>query len=353
MISCVSEHINTISKYSGNTTCGPLRWFVHDSDYTIAGSEKLKPKPAICGRIRSVLERFNPFWNKFRQLSEEPSEDARLELSVGEGRELAAIICSNRNDPLQTRSVVCYKSGSQQPMFINTYSSLYLPLHYVLMFAQGTLGWDLAWKIETGMTLSKYAKQFILRNKALKYLSGLCNEFPLDMFSAVTDQKLFFLRNHSSKICQKKELGVGNDNNPGKTFLPSSFPGSRRHQQDMISDALAIVGRFGNPTYFVTMTCNPKWPEIACRLKPGQSASDRPDVVNQVFKAKLQQLQQCLVKSLCGKRKIYKIHVIEFQKRGTATIRFSKTYGVLFDENSRKPSDNSSLTRLKPVHLIR
>ena len=35
------------------------------------------------------------------------------------------------------------------------------------------------------------------------------------------------------------------------------------------------------------MTCNPRWVEITEALLPGQSASDRPDIVNRVFKEKL------------------------------------------------------------------
>ena len=86
--------------------------------------------------------------------------------------------------------------------------------------------------------------------------------------------------------------------------------------QEIIADAFAIVARLGNPTYFITMTCNSGWNEITDRLKADQTVADRPDLANQVFKAKLQQLQKCLTKIFRRQGKIYKIHVIEFQKRG-------------------------------------
>ena len=303
--------------FVGDSSSGPLRWFMHDSDYAAVGAEKHQPDPGICDKIRHVIEQHNPFWTQFRQLSESPSEDARLELSVGEGRELAAVICDTRTNTLQTRKVICHKKATGEPMFLDTFSGLYMPLHYVLICPEGTMGWDLQLKKDTGLTLLKYTRQFLLRSTALKYLSGLCNEFPLDFQSAVNDQTLSFLRNRSNNICQRKELAsVGAVTDPGKTFLPASFPGSRWHQQEMIADALAVLGRFENPPYFVTMTCNPKWEEIESRLKPGQNASDRPDILNQVFKAKLQDLQACLVDVFRGVGKIYRIHVIEFQKRG-------------------------------------
>ena len=35
------------------------------------------------------------------------------------------------------------------------------------------------------------------------------------------------------------------------------------------------------------MTANPKWDEITHELLPGQQASDRPDLVSHVFRAKV------------------------------------------------------------------
>ena len=98
----------------------------------------------------------------------------------------------------------------------------------------------------------------------------------------------------------------------GRVYLPSSFTGSPRKQRKLIADGLAIVRRHRKPTYFLTVTCNPDWPEI--RNHPGvngQNASDRPDVTCRVFRAKLQKV----LNTLLG-RKIYLLYVIEFQKRG-------------------------------------
>ncbi|XP_076938404.1 uncharacterized protein LOC143606551 [Bidens hawaiensis] len=64
------------------------------------------------------------------------------------------------------------------------------------------------------------------------------------------------------------------------------------------------------------MTCNPQWPEICDNLKPGQIAQDRPDLVSRVFRAKLEDLkEQLLKKHLLEEVKAY-IYVIEFQKHG-------------------------------------
>ena len=56
-------------------------------------------------------------------------------------------------------------------------------------------------------------------------------------------------------------------------------------------DELAIVRRHGKLTYFLTVTCNPEWPEI--RNHPGmngQRASDRHDLTCREFNAKLKKI---------------------------------------------------------------
>ena len=54
-------------------------------------------------------------------------------------------------------------------------------------------------------------------------------------------------------------------------------------------DALAICRVLGNPQFFITFTCNIKWPEIEryMRSHPGLSTVDRADIVDRVFQQKV------------------------------------------------------------------
>jgi hypothetical protein len=98
-----------------------------------------------------------------------------------------------------------------------------------------------------------------------------------------------------------------------QTYLPQIHKGSPRYYTQLYQDAMAMVVKVGRPTIFVTVTCNPKWPEIRKALKPGQNAPDRLDIVNRVFKMKLQAI---LIKNgFCGQSIGY-LYVVEFQKRG-------------------------------------
>ena len=60
--------------------------------------------------------------------------------------------------------------------------------------------------------------------------------------------------------------------------------------QQNYQDAMAIVRTCGFPDYFITMTANPAWPEVAAQLRPWETAADRPDIVARVFKSKLDEL---------------------------------------------------------------
>ncbi|PIA65100.1 hypothetical protein AQUCO_00100527v1 [Aquilegia coerulea] len=78
-----------------------------------------------------------------------------------------------------------------------------------------------------------------------------------------------------------------NPNDIGKKFiLPSTHLGSPRHMYEIYQDSMAITRYYKHPDIFMTVTANPKWPEIQNKFKPGQAALDRPDLVARVFELK-------------------------------------------------------------------
>ena len=81
-------------------------------------------------------------------------------------------------------------------------------------------------------------------------------------------------------------------------------------------DGMAICREYHKPDYFITMTCNSKWPEIKELLKDGQSPQDRPDIVARVFRLKKDQLMQDLKSAGILGKVVAHMHVVEFQKRG-------------------------------------
>jgi hypothetical protein len=133
------------------------------------------------------------------------------------------------------------------------------------------------------------------------------------------DCRLRYLRGNQPNAGEALDAGAPADGGPvvARVTLPTSVPGSRRRQIKLGQEALAIGARLGVPWLFVTMTANPHWPEIAARLEPRQSINDRPEIVCQVFQAKMRILLHGLrVGCYFGARQVYALHVVEFQQRG-------------------------------------
>jgi hypothetical protein len=135
----------------------------------------------------------------------------------------------------------------------------------------------------------------------------------------------------------------------GKRFIPpSSFSGSTRNMRQHCQDALAINHHFGGRDLFITMTANLTWPEITSALLPNQKAPDCPDLVVQVFHAKLRSLIGDIKRGILGKLAAY-LYTIEFQKHGLPhahIIVFLKS-----DAKLHTPDDIDSLMSSEfPVH---
>ena len=102
-------------------------------------------------------------------------------------------------------------------------------------------------------------------------------------------------------------------------------------------DAITIVRKFGKPDLFTTFKCNPFWDEITCILLPKQKATDRPDLIVRVFKQKLRELLNDILKKHVLGKPVAHVYTIEFQKRG---LPHAHILVILADDcNPRDPSD--------------
>jgi Helitron helicase-like domain at N-terminus len=159
----------------------------------------------------------------------------------------------------------------------------------------------------------------LLCEQRFRIFGKLTNEYAVDMLSRNLETRLNYIRANQKRLREEDAELMGEAFIPDSQniYLPASFMGSRRWAQDQIVDSLTIAAHSGNPTFFITMTCNSDWPEIKEQLRPGQDFSDIPCDVIRVFKQKLSLLEQCL-KTLFPNagHLLYLIHSVEFQKRG-------------------------------------
>ncbi|XP_022040220.1 uncharacterized protein LOC110942764 [Helianthus annuus] len=103
-----------------------------------------------------------------------------------------------------------------------------------------------------------------------------------------------------------------------RIFLPSSFTGGPRYMYKHYQDALAICRVHGNPQYFITFTCNVKWPEIMRYMhRIGcLSSQNRPDVIARVFQMKVKEFIKFIKEDQTFGEVTAYLYTIEFQKRG-------------------------------------
>ena len=81
-------------------------------------------------------------------------------------------------------------------------------------------------------------------------------------------------------------------------------------------DGMTYMRSYGKPDVFLTMTCNPKWPEIQAELLEGQTPQVRHNLLARVFHLMLRQLIDVISKGTIFGEINRCMYTIEWQKRG-------------------------------------
>ena len=226
------------------------------------------------------------------------------------------------------------------------------PWIYPLLYPHGTRGWhcDIMQVNNSNRRVTRrdYTRYLLaVRNGIFNpFLMGrrLLQQWIVDSYVKIERDRLEYHKSHQKelRIDTYKNLidylnttATNNNATVGKlTILPSTFVGSPRNMLQHYHDAMAIVRQFGKPDIFLTMTCNPNWPEIRENLLPGQQPCDRPDLVAGVFNIKKDELINLITKEdFFGKVTAF-VYVVEFQKRGLPHIHML----ITLDKNSKKES---------------
>jgi hypothetical protein len=319
-------------------TDSAIRWLLYDGFMENPPHSHLAESipTAWIEAVHAALNRANPFVHGLHLLSlrlrETPSAELILHDS-GAVPEVAACIAIDNTTSQQVKPrqlIVSLRAGHVQQ--VSAVSRLWEPLSYPLLFPHGTLGWGITDRRGGRIANDDYVdgagapttqiwhyRARLLREPRFEIFGRLTNEYIVDMFSRDLECRLAYIRANQRRLRQEEAslIGINNGEPSQNIYLPASFLGSARWASEQIADALAIAAAFGNPTFFVTVTCNPDWPEIRSRLRPGQNFTDIPVVVVRVFRRKFSMLLQTLKAMFPNVgRPLYIIYSIEFQKRG-------------------------------------
>ncbi|KIJ32636.1 hypothetical protein M422DRAFT_265518 [Sphaerobolus stellatus SS14] len=287
-----------------------IHWFIYDEAERESSAYAQKVPTIWVQAVKADLDTVNPYVDHLRLFQNlDMFSASAIELTdASSNGDFAAIIHVNSIPNIQPCSILIWRNNHEQPSFISIYSCHYEPLQYPLLFPHGSLGWDLVVSRE-GIPTQDGCQKFmqcqwyrsrLLTDDHFLYFGRLPSEYIVDIYSQIEEQELSYILHSQSSDQGKKN-----------TELPASFLGSCCWSSENTADGLAIARLAGRPTFFITITCNPNWPEIKARLAPGKSAADAPVIVTRVFKIRLQRFMQRLRKKF-GKL-IYMIKVIEFQ----------------------------------------
>ena len=318
-------------------TC-PMQYWIRDgaTEHVLSSSAaRLARKPEYLDLIRRVLQRTNALARQLISVGENsPGGDVtsvRLELQwTPRAGEVAAIVQFETTPEQGTRTFVIH--DGQRKITVRPTNQMLEALSYPLLFPHASPGWHYSLREEFG-ELDWY-RQLMMREERFgrvmpegepsSCLGRLVQEYMCDMWSRYTEDQFRWLRENQDafRVGRKDELKkplTREDSKTlrGQTKVPSSIIGSPAHFREIRQDALELVRRFGRPTYFITLTCNPHWTEFKTLLPKGQNIWDRVDIANRVFRLKLDQMLTLMrgENGIFGSE-IYCIHVIEYQKRG-------------------------------------
>jgi hypothetical protein len=230
---------------------------------------------------------------------------AKAGSSVPVSNEIAYITTHNDGEITNFRDIIVYPRGKKIER-IDTRNARCDAFSYVLLHLDGKdLGWDLKCSSELKITLMKfYAFRLANREGSMNQLlrmGNLTGQYIIDCYMKVEGDRLKYIRTHQDQIRAETYSGIhdflqthANENGltlGRKVILPSTFIGSTRHMYLRYLNSMSLVQRFGKPDLFITVTTNPRWPDITQNLHlPDQDPFKRWDLLSRVFRLKLHSL---------------------------------------------------------------
>ncbi|KAL3027744.1 hypothetical protein AAZX31_03G073200 [Glycine max] len=277
----------------------------------------------IVSALSHMLDQHNSHAKSFRmardRLAGDQANNIKLQLIAAWGKdgrvynmpnvsEIAALIVGDFQPSSKRDIIVETQNGELQR--IHELHPSYLPLHYPLLFPYGEDGYkaDILHR-STSSSKKRRRNRLTMRewfayrlqsrsNEAhtLLHSQKLFQKFIVEGYTMVESERLSYIRNNQKKLRVDKysslqtslDTGTAKGLTKGKrVILPSTFVGSPRYMDQLYFDGMAICSHVGFPNLFITLTCNPNWPEIRRLLSPlNLKPTDRPDIVSRIFRLK-------------------------------------------------------------------
>lgn len=151
----------------------------------------------------------------------------------------------------------------------------YFPLTFPLLFPHGKdCGWhpDLVSTTGKKITMLQWVSQLLLTESRFQRLGPVVNEFLIDVFSCIEDERLAFHANNQDKYTSSLHNASGQHRLPRhvinettsatRCIIPASCTSGFAHKAKKATEGMAILRHSGPPDYFITFTCNKVNPNL-------------------------------------------------------------------------------------------
>jgi len=279
-------------------------------------------RPQVFASLHELMLRYNPWVQQLRAAVSHDTPEIVWQSDIDvSGMMVGAVVASPGS-----RSIVVRQQSSELPQFISDGHALYHTLAYPLLFPTGRTGWHDSmecWDIIRGrhhrVTLLEWSRFMLMHRDAPTFVQRcerLALEFYGDLYAQHEARQAAFHclpRQQAMYRCasyaaiydqfhqdQPRRPDLRNIGRP--MVLPSSFVGSPRFYHQLYLDAMTLPHRYHKPDLFITITCNPCWPEITSAVPSGSHWRFHPDIVGRVFMLKFQAiLREITVDEIFGK----------------------------------------------------
>ncbi|CAI9274634.1 unnamed protein product [Lactuca saligna] len=292
-----------IGSLSADPAKGPrfLQLYLFDTDNEVENRLRAFDGPRPPTLDSTVIDYLSRF------LAESNEYDRRYDLPLPGS--LGCIVTSD--DTTSTTYDIIIHSQQCHPQRISKLHPSYMPLQYSLLFPSGEEGWSPRLKLGNrrganaqNLTVNMYyayhvhARQHIW--SPIINSSRLFQQYLVKAYTCIEESRLDYIVRHQSNLRSDYVSGLYDALSKGdrdvgsigkQVFLPASFTGGPRFMYSHYLDALSICRVYGNPQYFITFTCNVKWPEITRYMETHHQIDthSRVDIISRVFNIKVRE----------------------------------------------------------------
>ena len=252
-------------------------WFVHDSEYdrNLLALLKSADETMVLTLFTRLLRKHNSLHRNYEN-TVSLHESSRVTVLLDEETRMCSVYVSDNGNVTLPPARSMYVLGSMAKIdeLDPSWEVLGYPVfHFTgdtsFAWSPGMQGAALPGVRTRPLSLLDYTRSVILMQPGFFKYGRLAEQWMLDMWARNEQHNVrSWMSPHIQDKLRRQAEAHGRLHVEGKIYLPNSIPGCHAYQRRFFHDALHLSRSRGPSHLFVTMTCNPNWPEVRALLDP-------------------------------------------------------------------------------------